>query len=169
MSNASYKTSVTGTSLDVTDMVSHGDPQTGEIRYEGGKKYILVLSGASIADGYACSIDTSLTAATGDGDDTELVVVLTTANLHPLCWNNTGATVATATYFWGIVEGRGYAVADDANIDNGEDFAVETTAGEVMDWTDAVNSPCGFALEDGAAGTTFKAMLMGAIGATPVP
>ena len=157
MSNVSYKTGVTATSLTVGDLMPGSDPLTGEIRYEEGKQYILVKGSGTIADGHACSIDTSLTAATGDGDDTQIVVVSCPADDGPTCFNNTGGSLATLTYFWGLVQGRGYAIADGTGIDNGEQISVESTAGEVMENTDSII--CGIALEDGAASTSFKVFI----------
>jgi hypothetical protein len=148
MSFKSYKTGVTVTSTTLADL---GGVVTGHIRQEDGKKYILAKAGGTIPDGYAASPDISLTAAAE-----ELVFVTTSATAGTStvwCINNTGGSIASGTYFWGLVEGIGYGYVDTAGtVTAGIVVSVEGTAGELMETTDSV--PCGVALDTIAADAT---------------
>ena len=149
MSNVAYKTGVNTTSQTLADF---GKGLTvGDLRWESGKKYILLEAGGAIPDGYACSPDISLTAAAS-----AIVVVVTSATAATSgVWavNNTGAEVASGAYFWGLSEGVGYGYCDTAGtITAGIALSVEGTAGEFMETTDSLR--CGVALESIAADAT---------------
>jgi len=151
MSLTSYKTGIAVVSTTLADLGSGTDFVPGHIRYEHGKEYMLCLSGGTIPDGYAAAPDISLTAAAS-------ALVFVTANATAAtsgvwCINNTGASIATATYFWGLVKGIGYGYCDTAGtITGGIAVCVEGTAGELMQRTDSKN--CGVALATIAADTT---------------
>jgi hypothetical protein len=85
-----------------------GEIATGEIRWMVDpldklmKKWMLFKAAAAIADGLQFMKDTTTS--------TEVTVILTTAVTDlALGVNNAGATIASGNYFWGLVEGRGYA------------------------------------------------------------
>ncbi len=154
MANTAWKTGITGTSTVLAD---HGAAiKTGQTRYEDGNKYVLVLSTASIADGYACNVDISESST-----DASLAVALAVADGDVTCWNNTGGTVADATYFWGIVEGVGYGSADTATVAAGDDLAVEATSGQMSDWADGVRT--GYCLVTAAENGLFAMVCIGSL------
>lgn len=146
MSNVAYKTGVTTTSQTLADLGA--GLTVGDLRWESGKKYICGEAGAALTDGYALSPDISLTATAS-----ALVFVHTDATAGTSgvwCINNTGATIASGAYFWGLVEGVGYGYADTAStITGGIAVSVEGTAGELSETTDS--QQCGVALATIAA------------------
>lgn len=149
MSLTSYKAGIAVTSTTLADLGIRLVP--GHIRYEHGKEYMLALSGGTIPDGYAAAPDISLTAAAS-----ALVFVACNATAGTSgvwCINNTGGSVATDTYFWGLVQGVGYGYVDtNGTVTGGIALCVESTAGELMERTDSIN--CGVALASISADAT---------------
>lgn len=125
-----YLTGVNTTSANKDDLVSSNVP-TGHIRWTDGKRYVLVQNGtsasATIADGTVCRpVVGQTTTATS-----VLKVVICDAITDPaVCANNTGAAVPGDHYFWGIMQGRGYALGG-AAIGDGLDMMIHTTDGTV--------------------------------------
>ena len=80
------------------------DLTTGMIRWDQGKKYILVKNvGASLADGKTFKRDANST--------TDIHVIVGAARGdYILGVNNTGAAIPDGSYFWGLQEGRGYSI-----------------------------------------------------------
>ena len=95
MSRKAFKGGVTDTSTVLTNM-----GEVGDIRREGAKAYRLVYCATTQANDailYLDSVDTSLTSFQ--------VQVAVASTDHPFCVNDTGASLASGTYFWGLVSG----------------------------------------------------------------
>ncbi len=102
MSRTVYKLGVTKQAVTLAE---HGPGiETGHVRWEGGKKYILLQAvTADLADGKVCKKDTTSSA-------TYTVVVGAAAGDLCIGVNNTGAAITTGNYFWALQEGRGYSI-----------------------------------------------------------
>jgi len=139
MSNVAYKTGVDVVSTTLADIGANLIP--GHVRWESGKEYMLCLSGGTIPDGFSCCPDISLTAAAS-----ALVVTITPADDETWAINNTGGSIATDTYFWGLCKGVGYGYADTAStLTGGIAVGVDGTSGELMELTSS-GLMCGVAL-----------------------
>lgn len=124
MSNVSYKTSVTETSLTLADLGDGLD--TGHIRWESGAMFMLVRANAAITDGLACVIDLAETLI-----DTDISVKpVDVAAGGVVGFNNTGSTIADLTYFWLFAFGNGYGNAMTSHsIVRGDPLTVAATDG----------------------------------------
>lgn len=95
MSRKVFRRGVTDTSTTLSDLGEIGDK-----RFEDGKTYRLVYCATTQANDailYLDSVDTSLASYQ--------VQVAVTDEDYPFCVNDTGATIASGTYFWGQAEG----------------------------------------------------------------
>jgi len=95
MSRKAFSGGVTTTSTVLSDMGEIGDR-----RFVGASTYRLVYCATTQTNDailYLDSADTSITSFT--------VQVAVTDEDYPFCVNDTGATIASGTYIWGLAEG----------------------------------------------------------------
>ena len=96
MARKAFRRGVGTTSTTLNDLGEIGDK-----RFVDGKTYRLVYCATTQANDailYLDSSDTSITSFT--------VQVAVTDTDYPFCVNDTGATIASGTYFWGQAEGK---------------------------------------------------------------
>lgn len=141
MSNVAYKTGVDVVSTSLERMGA--GLVIGDVRRESGKEYMFCLSGGTIPSGYVATPGIAATATAS-----ALIMLVTPADDEAWCVNNTGSSIATGTYFWGLVNGEGYGYIDTTaaggGVTGGIAVCVEGTAGELMERTNGLN--CGVAL-----------------------
>lgn len=155
MTNTAFKLGVMASSATLADFGA--DIKTGQTRYFSGNYYVLVRADEAVADGYACAVDISGTTAVG-----EISVSLSGTGASVICWNNTGATVASGSYFWGIISGIGYGYATSGHtLTAGDKLQTSSTAGEMDDHS--AGEVCGFSLEIPTAGALFDMFCTGVI------
>lgn len=95
MSRKVFRRSVTTTSTTLSDIGEIGDE-----RFEGGKRYRLVYTAVSQAAKAFVALDS------GDASLTSWQVQVTPSSTIPTFGvNDTGASIASGTYFWAMVEG----------------------------------------------------------------
>lgn len=95
MSRKAFRRGVTTTSTTARDL-----GEVGDRRVVGGKVYRLVYTATTQAEDailYLDSVDTSLASYQ--------VQVCVTDEDYPFCVNDTGASIASGTYFWGQASG----------------------------------------------------------------
>lgn len=109
--------------LNGTSATLPADMFTGQLRWQGGKEYILVKNlGASLADGKVCKRDATV------GADITVIVGNAAADITVMGVNNTGAAIPDGHYFWALRKGRGYTTGSTIAINL---FAAPGAAGVV--------------------------------------
>jgi len=110
MSRKVFRRAVTETSTTLSNL-----GEIGDVRVEDGKKYRLVYTGTSQAAKALLALDS------GDSALASYLVQVAPASTSPVFGvNDTGASIASLTYFWALVEGPYAAdstiIGTDANL-----------------------------------------------------
>ena len=150
MSNDVFGYGVTTTSATRTDLAA----DYGAVRWYKGNKYRLFKAGGTITAGAVCKFSAiDGTSAGAEGTIGETVVVTDGSTVHARCANDTGASIASGQYFWGLTEG--YVVLVGGGSVAAGDTIMPTTSGGVLTFVEADsglgNTACGIALENDAA------------------
>ena len=143
MSRKVFRRAVTETSTTLSDL-----GEIGDYRREGAKAYRLVYAATTQASKALLCLDSTDTAL---ASYTVQAAPASTAPVYGV--NNTGATLASGTYFWCMVEGP--YVVDSTILGSDVDIVTEEAIGLNSDkllatlvtaTSDHITQPCGFAI-----------------------
>jgi len=135
-----------------TTLSDHGDDAyTGMIRHHLGREYMLVKSADTIGNGEVVCKNTT----TGEHLTVTIPSAVTTRALGV---NQIGSTVLTGYFFWVLIRGRGFCVADGTWVDSDMVGPSATPGATAAVASVALGTVYGIAIKDSSTTTTSNAI-----------